>query len=103
MLHFYIELIDFIKDCHEEGKPFFAFCSYVDPHQSYNPPPPYSEHMKLFTTESWELLSSELAKTRELGVPYELELETVRKDKSRGWMWLRGEAVFDINKKIWCF
>jgi arylsulfatase A-like enzyme len=36
-------IIDFIKECHTQNEPFFAFCSYVDPHQSYNPPPPYSE------------------------------------------------------------
>lgn len=64
------------------------------------PPPPYTEHMKLFTPESWELLSSALAKTREKGVPYELELNTVRKDGSKGWMWVRGEAIFDKNREI---
>ncbi|MBN1125756.1 MAG: sulfatase-like hydrolase/transferase [Sedimentisphaerales bacterium] len=34
--------IDFIRRCNSKGEPFFAFCSFVDPHQSYNPPPPYS-------------------------------------------------------------
>lgn len=57
------------------------------------PPPPYTEHMKLFTPESWELLSNSLAKTTETGEPYELELKTVRKDGSNGWMWVRGEVV----------
>ena len=38
------------------------------------PPPSYTEHQKLFTPESWEMLSSSLAKTRETGIPYELEL-----------------------------
>ncbi|MGF1584535.1 MAG: ATP-binding protein [Bacteroidales bacterium] len=64
------------------------------------PPPPYTEHMKLFTPESWELLSSSLAKTIETGVPYELELQTVRKDRSNGWMWVRGEAQTDSEGKI---
>ncbi len=35
--------IRFIRDCHQEGDPFFAFCSYVDPHHGYNPPSPYRE------------------------------------------------------------
>jgi arylsulfatase len=35
--------IDFIRDCAGSGDPFFAFCSFVDPHQGYNPPLPYSE------------------------------------------------------------
>jgi PAS domain S-box-containing protein len=64
------------------------------------PPPPYTEHMKLFTPESWEILSKSLAKTRETGIPYELELKTIRKDDSNGWMWVRGEAVFDKNNNI---
>jgi len=63
------------------------------------PPPPYTEHMKLFTPESWEALSSALVKTRETGFPYELELKTVRKDGCNGWMWVRGEAVFDADGK----
>ncbi|WP_346859312.1 PAS domain-containing protein [uncultured Draconibacterium sp.] len=64
------------------------------------PVPPYTEHMKLFTPESWNLLSSSLAKTSETGVPYELELETVRIDKTNGWMWVRGEAVFNDKNEI---
>jgi PAS domain S-box-containing protein len=64
------------------------------------PPPPYTEHMKLFTPESWEILSTSLAKTRETGVPYELELKTIRNDNSNGWMWVRGEAVVDKDNRI---
>jgi len=56
------------------------------------PPPPYSEHMKLFTPESWERLTTALAHTKETGIPYTLELETVRNDGSNGWMWVHGEA-----------
>ena len=64
------------------------------------PPPPYTEHMKLFTPESWRNLSISLGRTADDGVPYELELETVREDGSNGWMWVRGEAVKDENGKI---
>jgi PAS domain S-box-containing protein len=63
------------------------------------PPPPYTEHQKLFTSESWEILSSSLASTRDTGIPYELELKTVREDGENGWMWVRGEAVLDNNGK----
>ena len=63
------------------------------------PPPPYTEHMKLFTPESWELLSTSLANTRNTGIPYELELNTVRKDGSNGWMWVRGETELDEKGK----
>lgn len=58
-------------------------------------PPPYPEHQKLFKPESWERLSTALAGTVETGIPYELELETVREDGSNGWMWVHGEAVDD--------
>ncbi|RZS93571.1 PAS domain-containing hybrid sensor histidine kinase/response regulator [Aquimarina brevivitae] len=64
------------------------------------PPPPFTEHMKLYTAESWELLSSALELTREHGTPYQLELKTIRKDGSNGWIWVQGEAVTDENKKI---
>lgn len=64
------------------------------------PIPPYTEHQKLFTPKSWETLSEELAKTAETGIPYELELNTVREDGSNGWMWVRGEAERDSNNKI---
>ena len=35
--------INFIRDCAVRNEPFFAFCSFVDPHQGYNPPSPYRE------------------------------------------------------------
>jgi len=64
------------------------------------PPPPYTEHMKLFTPESWDELSTSLERTSTTGIPYELELETVNKDGSNGWMWVRGEAEKDSNGNI---
>lgn len=64
------------------------------------PPPPYTEHQKLFTPESWEILSKSLAHTADTGIPYELELKTVKEDGSNGWMWVRGETVKDHNGKI---
>jgi PAS domain S-box-containing protein len=61
------------------------------------PPPSYTEHMKLFTPASWEKLSSSLANTRETGIPYVVELETIKKDGSHGWMWARGEVTKDSD------
>ena len=61
------------------------------------PPPLYTEHKKLFKPESWNRLNTALSKIREIGIPYELELETVRKDGSSGWMWVRGEQVKNEN------
>ena len=64
------------------------------------PPPPYTEHMKLFTLQSWERLSSSLSRTRETGIPYELELETLKNDGTKGWMWVRGQAERDTKGNI---
>lgn len=64
------------------------------------PPPPFKEHHKLFTPESWTRLSKALDNTINTGTHYELELETVRKDESRGWMWVRGESVKDVSGSI---
>ena len=63
-----------------------------------SPPPPYTEHQKLFTPESWNKLNLALNNTKDTGIPYELELETLTEDGSRrGWMWLHGEAVRDAR------
>ncbi len=59
------------------------------------PPPAYTEHMKLFTPESWERLSAALEETVKTGKPYTLELEMSKESKSIGWMWVKGEAVQD--------
>lgn len=64
------------------------------------PVPPYTEHMKLFTKESWCTLSESLENTRRTGVSYELELKTIRKDGTNGWMWVRGEAIKDETGEI---
>jgi PAS domain S-box-containing protein len=59
------------------------------------PPSPYTEHKKLFTPASWDRLEQSLNRAVETGTPYELELETVRKDGTTGWMWVRGEREDD--------
>jgi two-component system CheB/CheR fusion protein len=64
------------------------------------PPPPYNEHAKLFTPKSWGDLTKSLENTTKTGEPYELELQTIKKDGSKGWMWVRGEAILDKQEKI---
>ena len=64
------------------------------------PPPPYSEHGRIFTPESWARLAAGLDNTVRTGVPYELELETVCADGSNGWMLARGEPVRDSSGAI---
>jgi arylsulfatase len=38
--------VNFLKQAAKSSKPFFAFASFVDPHQPYNPPPPYASMFK---------------------------------------------------------
>jgi len=64
------------------------------------PPPPYTEHQKLFTPESWDRLSAALNNTIDKGIPYELELETVREDGSHVWMWVHGQTLLDTRGEI---
>jgi PAS domain S-box-containing protein len=71
--------------------------------QGLNPesaPPDLAESARLFTPESWQRLSAALARTVELGVAYELELEMVKPDGSHGWMLARGEALRDASHAI---
>lgn len=64
------------------------------------PVPPYTEHMKLFTPDSWSRLSSALEATIRFGIPYELELEMSRPDGKPSWMWVHGEAEKDPYGQI---
>lgn len=65
------------------------------------PLPPFEEHQKLFTKESWDILSVALDKVIADGTPYELELKTVKKDNTNGYMWVRGEALRDHDNNIY--
>jgi PAS domain S-box-containing protein len=59
------------------------------------PPPAFTDHKKLFTLDSWERLKSAVKLTIEKGTPYELELQIIKDNGSKGWIWARGEAVRD--------
>lgn len=65
-----------------------------------SPSPNFAEQGTMFTPESWERLQTAVARTRELGMPYELELETLTQDGIRGWILARGEAVRDTGLKV---
>ncbi|MDX9691755.1 MAG: diguanylate cyclase [Acholeplasmataceae bacterium] len=64
------------------------------------PPPPFSEHMHLFTPTSWEMLSEALYRIRKDGTSYNLELETVLVDGSHGWMWVTGNVDRNDENEI---
>lgn len=62
--------------------------------------PPYAEYLKLFTEESWNRLLEESTSTVDTGIPFEVELNSIRQDQTQGWMWIRGEAIFNPDKII---
>lgn len=68
------------------------------------PPPPFTEHMNLFTPVSWNKLYNAIENTKNTGEPYTLELETVKSDGKNGWMWVHGEVEIDkdgILRGLW--
>jgi len=67
---------------------------------STKPVPPYTEHKKLFTKQSWDILSKALALTSTKGVPYELELEMALEGNKKGWIWVKGEAEYNDQGEI---
>ncbi|MGC2194916.1 MAG: response regulator [Terriglobales bacterium] len=64
------------------------------------PPPRFLEHKRIFTPDSWIRLSANLEQTLRTGAPYEVELETVRADGSKGWILARGEPRRDASGTI---
>jgi PAS domain S-box-containing protein len=56
------------------------------------PPPSFEEHTEILSPESLEKLNPSIEKCMQSGEPYELDLEVVRPDGTRGWIIARGEA-----------
>jgi PAS domain S-box-containing protein len=61
------------------------------------PPPSFKDHQQFFTPESWDRLQQSVENAVRKGVPYELDLEWVRRDGTRLWLTSRGEAVLDAS------
>ena len=62
--------------------------------------PLYPDHHKYFEKSSWDKLDSALTLAGSKGIPYELELQTIKQDGSKGWMWVKGEAERDRKGDI---
>ncbi|MEM6514961.1 MAG: chemotaxis protein CheB [Bacteroidota bacterium] len=65
------------------------------------PVPDYTEQDKLFTKDSWKLLSQAVDEATKNGTPYEIELNIIRDNGEFGWLRSRGEAVFDDNNNVY--
>jgi PAS domain S-box-containing protein len=64
------------------------------------PAPPYKEHSRLFTTESWERLRRAVGEALRAGIPYAIDLETIRPDGTRAWLTARGEGRQDNGGRV---
>ncbi|MFO0754627.1 MAG: EAL domain-containing protein [Thermodesulfovibrionales bacterium] len=64
------------------------------------PPPPFKEHSRFFTPESFARLNAAVQETLHSGMPYELDLEMIRPDGTGGWIATRGKAHRDAGGRI---
>lgn len=64
------------------------------------PPLPFLEQLKSFSKESRESFTSAIANLRDKGIPYSLQLQMEKTDGSVRWMFVKGEAEFDLLGKI---
>ncbi|MDF3128936.1 PAS domain-containing protein [Kiritimatiellaeota bacterium B1221] len=69
----------------------------LDPEQE---PPDYPRQEKMFSPESWKLVTQVVDKAMSEGAGYEVELEVFRPDGSRRWAIARGEAVVNEEGEI---
>ncbi|NQZ79304.1 MAG: PAS domain-containing protein, partial [Ekhidna sp.] len=62
--------------------------------------PDYPEFEKLSTPESWKELTQKIDNTIRTGESYELEMEFYRKDRSKGWMWAKADAIIGSDGSV---
>ncbi|CAN5687255.1 hypothetical protein BH10PSE18_BH10PSE18_27990 [soil metagenome] len=65
-----------------------------------DPAPHLRDHSALFTPDSWQRLQERVDRAVNLGEPYTLEVEHIRRDGEHEWLELRGAAVRDAGGKI---
>lgn len=64
------------------------------------PPPTYQEHEEILAPESLTLLRAAVEDAVQKGSPYEIDLEVIRPDGTRGWISARGKAYGDASGQI---
>jgi PAS domain S-box-containing protein len=64
------------------------------------PAPSYQDHPKLYTVESWDRLRRAVQEALDTGVGYQLDLEMVRPDGTKRWVFARGEMQRDTEGRI---
>jgi PAS domain S-box-containing protein len=69
-------------------------------HDSALPAPGYQDVERFFTAESWERVGVAVEKARQMGTPFQMDLEIIRPDGQRAFITSRGEAQRDASGKI---
>lgn len=64
------------------------------------PLPDYAERDRLYTPESWQRLTQQIAHTLQTGEPYTMELEYIKPEGGTGWIEARAEVLRDAQGHI---
>lgn len=64
------------------------------------PAPSYAELSRYYTPQSWQVHNAGVERTLKAGEPYELELEYVREDGTRGWLIAHAQAQHDASGQV---
>jgi len=63
-------------------------------------PPPFSEHHRFLSPDSWRRLKAKMDETLRNFEPFELELQILRKDGGAGWILARGDVQRAIDGTV---
>ncbi len=64
------------------------------------PAPSFQDHLKVYTAESWDQLRRAVQEALHSGVGYQLDLEMVRPDGTKRWVFARGETQRDSHGRV---
>jgi hypothetical protein len=87
---------DLTNDIVDWSEPLYRIAG-VDPE---TPLPPFREHGRFYTSDSWHLLVSAVLKVFTTGAPFRIELRIVRPDNTSRRIAWAGEAVRDADERI---
>lgn len=87
---------DLTRDIVDWSEPLYRIAG-LDPE---TPLPPFREHGRFYTSDSWHRLVSAVLKVFTTGAPFSTELRMVRPDQTSRRITFSGEAVRDADERI---